>query len=247
LDRAVIEQQPHAASNLARRAARRGTRPDAKNRPPGVRHGDPANRRGVHAQLVGHVVGHGAVHRGHQLREQPGPAGAVQARAAQLGQHALECAAIGVKAQPVSGGVFQMVRLVDHQVLVLGQHVPAGDHVREQQRVIDDQDVRAFGGLARAPERARPAQIAGAAIGRAALGIGRNAAPGELLAGAEQRQLGAVAGLRGRQPDQQLRQQAHFLRAAHAAVPQSLEPPRAQVVGAALEHGRAELERQAAL
>ena len=65
----------------------------------------------------------------------------------QFGEHPLDHALVGLKAQPVGGGIFQVVGLVYNQIVVRWQYLVTGDNVREQESVIDDDNVRRLGRL----------------------------------------------------------------------------------------------------
>ena len=49
---------------------------------------------------------------------------------------------------------FELMAFVDDQVMVFRKHPVLGGQIRHQQRVVDDQHMRAFRRLARAEERA---------------------------------------------------------------------------------------------
>ena len=127
-----------------------------------------------------------------------------------------------------------MVRLVDHKVVVRRQGVAAGCGPGQQQRVVDDNDVR---GLRLA---ACPLQEAGAignvraAVRRALQVVGAQAVPDRLL-GAGQPQFGAVPGLRTAEPDQNARGEQRFGVGGERLVAEGIKLAEAEVVAAALQ------------
>ena len=196
-------------------------------------------------------VRHRAVHkvRRHGAQEAAGPGLAAASHAAvgraQLLQEHEHVALVGRKAQLVGGHVLQVVRLVDDQVLVLGQDAVLRGQVRDQQGVVDHHDVRRLG-LAPGPvEVALVAAEVHAVVRLARLGLGRDLAPGGVLRGHGDGQLAALAGERGGQPHQHLGGQPQLVHAKIAALPEGHPAAQAEVVGAALDQGRAELERRA--
>ena len=73
---------------------------------------------------------------------------------AQLPQGALDVHLGHVKAECIGGGVFQVVRFVNDQVVVFGQDTVAGGDICQQQGMVDHQNVRALRSLARLVEGA---------------------------------------------------------------------------------------------
>ncbi len=97
------------------------------------------------------------------------------------------------------GLVLQVVRLIDDQVAVRRQDAVVGQHVGEQERVVDDDDVRGFGLRPCPEEEALVAAMEDAAPGDARALLLGELGPDSLLIGAEM-QLGPVARVRLRQP-----------------------------------------------
>ena len=123
---------------------------------------------------------------------------------------AIDIALSEVVAQGVGGSVFQVVGFVDDQVIVFRQDtVPDGD-IRQQQGMVDNQQVGALGCLAGAVERAGAAGALDAGIGRAGFIFRRDAHPRLALDRPVDVDLGAVAGDGGLQPHQGFRQHAQF-------------------------------------
>ena len=89
--------------------------------------------------------------------------------------------------------VFQVVGLVDDQVVVFRQDPAAGGHIGQQQGVVDDQEVGALGGLAGPVEGAGAAGALDADLGLAAFVLGGDAHPDIALGRAVQVDLAAVA------------------------------------------------------
>jgi len=166
------------------------------------------------------------------------------AAVAQVGQLAQQRDLVQLERQAVGRRVFEMVRLVDNQVAVVGQHAVADLDIGQQQRVIDDQDVRRFRVAPCLVERARAVHLVAAPVERAALVLGAQARPDHVLLEPAQRDLALVAAVGLQQPDQDLRQHAQLAHRRRAAAAQRRQPARAQVVAAPLDHCRAAFHAQ---
>ena len=143
---------------------------------------------------------------------------------------------VHLAAEPVRRGVFQVMRLVHHQVFVGRQQVASGFRVREQQRVVHDDQVGTLGLGSRPMDEA----ITVAAVKPDAVEPVRGDPRPEHLLWALEAKLGAVARLGPVQPDQDLQLEAEL-----GGVPTRLgqvAAPAAQrdIVGAALEKAGAE-------
>jgi hypothetical protein len=137
-----------------------------------------------------------------------------------------------------------VVGLVHDQVIVLGQHVAAGRHVREQQSVIDDQQMGGLGGQLGTIEGAASTGALQAGLIGTALVLSRQAQPDFALGRAGQVDLVAVAALFLPQPDQDFCQHAQFIHRLRSVLAQVGQAAWAQVIVATLEHSRAQLEAQ---
>ncbi len=60
-------------------------------------------------------------------------------------QQSLQAGAVHLLPQAARGRVLQVVGLIDHQVVVLGQQAAADLGIGEQERVVDDDQIRGFG------------------------------------------------------------------------------------------------------
>ena len=111
-------------------------------------------------------------------------------------------------AELVGGDVFEVVRFVDHQMVVGRQHLAVGLDVAEQQRVVDDHQMRGLG-LA-----ARPEKVAALELGATRAGAG---VEGHVELGPDpcfvlvHRQLGVVAGFGLLEPQLDLEQRLGLL------------------------------------
>ena len=103
------------------------------------------------------------------------------ARAAQVGQTAAQAGFVHSEAQAVCGGFFEVVRLVDDDVVVVRHHPIVGYGVGDEQRVVDDDDVGRFGCLARLEERARAGHLGAAPVQATPFVLGAQALPGGVL------------------------------------------------------------------
>ena len=99
--------------------------------------------------------------------------------------------------------IFQMVRFVDDERVIVRQNAIARRRVGQEQRVVDDHEVRALGGPTGAKEEALPSLVEDARTRVTGAFFFGNLAP-ECLLTAGQSQLSAVAGRRPRQPRQDL-------------------------------------------
>ncbi len=116
------------------------------------------------------MVQHGLLAgRQHFLRGAQQPAQGAAAAAAQYSHHALDLAVGDVEAEGIGGGVFQVMGLVNDQVIVVGQHPVAGSHIGQEQGMIHHQDVSRLGCHAHSQERAGAAGVFHAGVGGAAL------------------------------------------------------------------------------
>ena len=140
--------------------------------------------------------------------------------AAHLAQQARQVGLGDAEAERVGRGGFEVMGFVDDQVVVFGQHAAAGGHIREQQGMVDDQQVGALGGLAGAVEGAGAAGALHAHFGLAAFVFGGDADPDVALRRAVEVDLIAVAAVAELQPDQHLGQHAHLVDVVRAALAQ---------------------------
>ncbi len=102
------------------------------------------------------------------------------------------------------GGVLQVMGLIDDQVAVLRKSSAFNGHVGEQQRVVDDDEMSAVGSFAGGEEEAAVAILAFHV--ETGIGGGVELGPDGALTWIGQEQLALVAGDRGGQPGQGLRQ-----------------------------------------
>ena len=110
-----------------------------------------------------------------------------------------------------------MMTFVDDQVAIVGKDAVADRHVREQERMIHDDQV--------SPERFGLSREIGAAVipekwagfRPAAFGFGAELPPDIAFAGPDQRNSAAVAGSALAQPDEDFRQDAEFIRSIGSA------------------------------
>ena len=158
--------------------------------------------------------------------------------AANLAQHALEIHLGEPEGKGVGGGGFKVMRFIHDEVLVFGQHAVAGDHIRQQEGVVDDQDVRGLGCHAHLVEGAGAAGAADAHLGFAAFIFGGEARPDFAFAGTVEVDLAAVTAAALIEPDQHLGQHAQFIRVVGAGLAQGFEAARAEVIAASFDdHG----------
>ena len=75
------------------------------------------------------------------------------------------------------GGGFKVMGFIHDEVLVFGQHAVAGDDIRQQEGMVDDEDVGGLGGHAHLVEGAGAAGAAHADFGFAAFILGGKARP----------------------------------------------------------------------
>ncbi len=160
---------------------------------------------------------------------------AVAALGVDVAQHALQPRLRSGEAELLGGGVLQVVRLVDDQMAVLRQHPVARGHVGQQQRMVGDQQVGAVGLAAVAVEETAAALAFLAALVAAPTALRGQARPDCFLAPAPQKDLGPVAGGCLRQPDQHARQHPQLVVVQIGPAAHGVQPPRAEVVGAALD------------
>ena len=134
---------------------------------------------------AGQFIRHGVAHAAEQVGQQPDGAPPL-AHFADLGQHPLHGVAIHRETELLRRRVFQVMRLVHDEVLIFRQRAIVHGNVGQQQRVIDDDDVRRFGGLARAIKETLAALKRRAAFRRAGLVIGAQPRPDRALDGVGQ-------------------------------------------------------------
>ena len=144
------------------------------------------------------------------------------------------------EAELIGDRVLQVVGLIDHEVMVFGQHTVLGRGVGHQQRVVDDDHVGGLGLFARPVEKAAAPHVPLAAVERAAFVFGRHLTPDEAVGWQRQRQLALVARLRARQPDQDAGDPAQLLVAGIGPRLERREAAWAQVVATAFQQRRAE-------
>ena len=143
-------------------------------------------------------------------------------RPAQLAQKAQHVGLRDLEAQGAGGGGLHVMAFIDDQIIVFRQHAAAGSDIRQQQGVIDDDQMRALGRLARAIERAAAGDAHLAAFGLAAFILRGEAQPDIALGRAIEVDFAPVAAAAALRPDQDLGQHAHFIHAAGAALAQRL-------------------------
>ena len=115
----------------------------------------------------------------------------------QQGDHARP---VDLLAQSAGRRLLEVVRLVDDQVVILGQQAAAYPRIRKQERVIDHHQV---GGLRLGAGAVDVAVLLGAVDAHAVEGVAGHVRPPDLLP-AVQAELGAVAALRGVEPGEEL-------------------------------------------
>ncbi len=155
-------------------------------------------------------------------------------------QQRLEPRSIDLLAQTLRGRLLQVMRLVDDQVVIVRKQPAADLGIREQQRVVDDDEIRRF------CLGASPMHIA--VLGRAAHAdaierVGGDVRPKHLFTPL-QPQLRAVAALSGVQPHQHLHLEAELLRVRAGLGEVAPPPSQRDVVRPALEQTRLEVPRQ---
>jgi hypothetical protein len=155
-------------------------------------------------------------------------------------QHRAQLVLAGVEAELICRFVFEVVRFVDDQPVVRGQHPAAVGDVREHERVVDDHQVRALGPLA------RPQELAGAIadVIRAyseAIGIRRREPVPERLLFRAQAQLGPITRVRGSQPEQQLYRKARLVQGESLLAAEGRKLLQAEVVRTPFERYRAQI------
>ena len=144
-------------------------------------------------------------------------------------------------AHVLRGRVLQVVGLVDHDRVGRGQGAAARGEVAQEQRVIDDDDVRGLGALARTLQEAGAVAHEGAGgVGEAVLALGAEAVPDRVLPG-QQAQAGAVAVLGAAQPDAEAGEQAGVGGAVGVGQALGRDAAAAEVVAPPLERGHAQL------
>ena len=164
------------------------------------------------------------------------PSLAQQARQVDLGD---------AEAERVGGGGFQVMGLVDDQVIVFGQHAVAGGDIRKQQGVVDDQQVGALRGLAGAVKGAGAAGALHAHFRLAAFIFGGDAHPDVAFGRTVQVDLIAVAA------ESLNCSQTSTLASTRISSTLSgprwrrtLQAARAEVIAAPFEHGRAQIDAE---
>ncbi len=120
----------------------------------------------------------------------------------------LESRSVDLLSQALGGGIFEVMRLVDHEVVEVRQQAASDLRVGEQQGVVHDDDVRRLGLGAGAVDVA----VLGRAADSDAVERVRGDARPQQLFPAMQPQLGAIARLRAVQPDQHLELETQLLR-----------------------------------
>ena len=138
-----------------------------------------------------------------------------------------------LEAELLRRDLLEVVGLIDDQHVVVGYERPSGGQVGDQQRVVDDDDVRRRGPL---PSSAQEADAADALAVRRALR--RQPVPGREGAPAAQVQLRPVAGRRAAQPRQGLGEHPGVLLGQALAGAHVAPPLQAQVVRPALQQRR---------
>ena len=149
-------------------------------------------------------------------------------------------ALVDLAAHPVGDGIFQVVRLVHDQIVIGGQSAIFYRRVRDQQRMVGDDDMGGFGLLARAVEGANASHFGRAARRSAAFVLGAQPRP-HLPITTAQCDRASVASPAFVQPDQNLRQRAQFIVVGRFAPTQGRQPPRTQVIAAPFHQRRAQL------
>ncbi len=140
--------------------------------------------------------------------------------------------------QPAGRGRFQLMAFVHDQILVVRDDPVAGSDVRQQQGMIDDDHVCAFGGQSGFIVWAGAAGVLQTGLQAALFIVGGHPRPDGCLGGTTQVDLRHIACPAGVQPHEHLGEYPGLLRVARAEPARSREAPRAQVVAPALEDGR---------
>ncbi|MPN44989.1 hypothetical protein SDC9_192556 [bioreactor metagenome] len=94
------------------------------------------------SQFASGLVERSKIRRGHTVADQRQQmAKQTVGDAADLAQQADEVGLIDTKAQGTGRSGFNVVAFIHDQVLIIGQHPAAGDHVGQEQGMVDDQNV----------------------------------------------------------------------------------------------------------
>ncbi len=134
-----------------------------------------------------------------------------------------------------------MVGFVNDQVAVLGDDHVAGSNVRQQQRVVDDDNVGFGGALPRDVQRAAGLT---ARIPIADIIFGVEAAPGYLFLARAQCDLVHVARVGLGQPVENAGIERHFVRVVGATMAHLLKEAGAQIVALAFQNGGPQLKEE---
>jgi hypothetical protein len=147
---------------------------------------------------------------------------------------------VDLLAQTARRGFFEVMGLVDDQVVVLRQQAATDLGVGEQQRVVDDDQVR---GLRLRTRAMHVAVLFGAVDADAVQRVACDPRPQHLFA-AIQSKLGPVAALRRMEPDHDLELEHQLFGVLARLREVATPPPQRHVVGPALQEARLEVPRQ---
>ncbi len=155
-------------------------------------------------------------------------------------QQCQQARAVDLLPQPACRRFFQVVRLVDHQVIEIGQQPTPHLGIREQESVVDDDEVRGLGLGASAMD---VAVLFGAVNSHTVERVRSDLRPQHFLA-AVQTELRAVPALGRVQPDQDLELELELVGILARFREEPAPPPQRAVVGPPLEKNRLEVPRQ---
>ena len=164
------------------------------------------------------------------------PAGIAAVERTDILQHAVDVKQGRAEAQRTGSGGFEVVAFIDDEIFVIRNHAFRVNRIRQQQRVIDDDDVRVQCLGADGVERTLVLFAEGTEIGTAALIFCREASPDFSLDGSINIQVAAVAGSVFTETDQHLSQHPHLFRCGCLTLLHGGKPAGTKIVASSFLH-----------
>ena len=174
--------------------------------------------------------------RKHTLGRLQRPTQRAALRSAELPQQTFDLVLGYSKAERIGGGIFQVMGFVHDQVVVFRQHAVACGDIRQQQGMVDNDEMGALSSLPGAVEGAGAAHALHTGLGGTAFVFRRDAVEDFAFSGPVQVELTAVSGGRLQQPDQHFAEHADLFRFLEFAAAQGFQPSRTQVVRTPFQH-----------